>query len=377
MFHHVIVPLERLGRVPIALLLAPFIVLDGALAGWLGLLHAGALLLAHLADCAVLRVLPRYRISFGPVQTQWLTLAVLRLLAALALAGAGAWLGFDAGWSGVALQAAGFLLMLDGFVFEPASLTLSRMALDVPSLPPGETVSLLHVADIHLERHGTRENQLLEYIRTLHPDAVLFTGDFLNLSNTHDPEAQWQARALWTEICDLAPVYAVSGSPPVDPHDVVGKIVDGLPIHWLKDELVELTVRDHHVHIVGVTCSHDPHADGERLRRALGQRDSADGNVPFTVLLHHAPDLAPQAAATALVDMHLAGHTHGGQVRLPGFGALMTNSIYHKQLEMGLYRLGDMLLYVSRGIGLEGKGAPRVRFLCPPELTLIELVGAG
>ena len=108
----------------------------------------------------------------------------------------------------------------------------------------------------------------------------------------------------------------------------------------------------------------------------MAQRiESVDGVLPFTILLYHSPDLAPQAAELGVIDLHLAGHTHGGQVRVPVFGALVTSSLYLKALEMGLYQLRDMLLFVSRGVGLEGKGAPRVRFNCRPELKLFILRG--
>jgi hypothetical protein len=73
------------------------------------------------------------------------------------------------------------------------------------------------------------------------------------------------------------------------------------------------------------------------------------------------------------IDLYLAGHTHGGQVRLPVWGAIITMSAYGKQYESGLYQLNPTTLYVSRGIGLEGLSLPRVRFLCPPEMVLIEL----
>ena len=82
----------------------------------------------------------------------------------------------------------------------------------------------------------------------------------------------------------------------------------------------------------------------------------------------------PQAAAEG-VDLYLAGHTHGGQWRVPGFGALLTSSQYWKRYEAGAYREGDTQLYVSRGIGLEGFGTPRARFFCPPEVVSIALTG--
>jgi predicted MPP superfamily phosphohydrolase len=63
-------------------------------------------------------------------------------------------------------------------------------------------------------------------------------------------------------------------------------------------------------------------------------------------------------------------------VRLPVFGALFTGSLYGKRFESGRRQVGTMTLYVTRGLGLEGKGAPRVRFLCPPEIILWEIGGA-
>jgi len=94
------------------------------------------------------------------------------------------------------------------------------------------------------------------------------------------------------------------------------------------------------------------------------------------VLMYHSPDLMPVAARLG-VALYVCGHTHGGQVRLPRYGALVTSSRYGKHYEMGHYHEGSTHLYVSRGVGFEGLGAPRVRFLCPPEVTLWHLTGSG
>ncbi|HRE25551.1 MAG TPA: hypothetical protein PK954_02860, partial [Anaerolineales bacterium] len=95
----------------------------------------------------------------------------------------------------------------------------------------------------------------------------------------------------------------------------------------------------------------------------------------LTILLYHSPDLAPDAAELG-IDLQLSGHTHAGQIRLPGFGPLMTGSLYGRALESGRKQLDGLTLYVTRGIGLEGKGAPRMRLLCPPEIILWEIHGA-
>jgi hypothetical protein len=91
-------------------------------------------------------------------------------------------------------------------------------------------------------------------------------------------------------------------------------------------------------------------------------------------LLYHTPDLMPHAARLG-VTLYLAGHTHGGQLRLPIYGAMATSSRWGKRYEMGRYQEHKTILYVNRGIGMEGLGAPRARFLAPPEVVLWELDG--
>lgn len=92
-----------------------------------------------------------------------------------------------------------------------------------------------------------------------------------------------------------------------------------------------------------------------------------------TVFLHHTPDLIEEVAGPS-VDLYLAGHTHGGQMRLPFYGALVTLSKFGKKYEAGLYRVDATTIYVNRGVGLEGGAAPRVRLLCRPEVAVIDLV---
>ncbi len=92
------------------------------------------------------------------------------------------------------------------------------------------------------------------------------------------------------------------------------------------------------------------------------------------MLLFHMPDRVQEARAGG-VDLYLAGHTHGGQIRLPLYGAMLTATETGKRYEMGRYDLDGLTLYVSRGIGMEGMAAPRARFLCPPEIVCLDIVG--
>jgi len=90
----------------------------------------------------------------------------------------------------------------------------------------------------------------------------------------------------------------------------------------------------------------------------------------FGIALTHSPDAAPELAALGW-DLIVAGHTHGGQVRLPLVGALVTNSHLPRRLASGLFRLGPAVVHVSPGLGTS-RYAP-FRFLCRPEATLLEL----
>ena len=92
----------------------------------------------------------------------------------------------------------------------------------------------------------------------------------------------------------------------------------------------------------------------------------------YHLVLGHAPEYA---LSPVRADLCLAGHTHGGQVRLPWLGAITTLSHVPRRLASGLNeRPGGGPMFVSRGVGMEREEAPRLRFLCRPELAVIDLV---
>jgi predicted MPP superfamily phosphohydrolase len=236
----------------------------------------------------------------------------------------------------------------------------------------------LHLGDLHVERITDRERQLIALVKLLNPDVILFSGDFLNLSYLRDPQAWEACRWVLKQLSAPLGVYAVSGSPAVDFPDVLARLLDGMPVRWLLDEKATISHNSHTIDIVGLHCTHKPFVDGPKLIDVLNKDPSGFQNPKglsrFTILLYHTPDLAPESAEAG-IDLQLSGHTHGGQVRLPLYGALFAGSLYGKAFEAGRRQVGGMTLYVTRGIGMEGKGAPRVRFLCPPEIILWELSG--
>jgi len=338
-----------------------------------GLLHwswwvALGLWLFNLGDWALLAALPRFGRSFGPAKPPTVILTLLRLVPAALPWPAAA-----------AVEAIGTLLVIYGFWIEPLSLGVTHQKLVTPKLAPGRPLRVLHLGDLHAEIALTaRERRLMALIPGLAPDLILFSGDFLNLSYLDDPRALQVARSVLAELHAPLGVYAVGGSPAVDLPKLVPQVVAGLHnIRLLNDEVITIKHEGQRVDIVGLLCTHKPFEDGPRLREVLtdARRGLPPGQPPFTILLYHTPDLAPDAAECG-VDLQLSGHTHGGQVRLPFYGALYAASLYGKSFEAGRVQQDGLTLYVTRGIGMEGKGAPRVRFLTPPEIILWEISGA-
>jgi hypothetical protein len=93
-------------------------------------------------------------------------------------------------------------------------------------------------------------------------------------------------------------------------------------------------------------------------------------SADYRIAINHTPNLADEAVAHG-VNLYCCGHTHGGQVRIPFWGAIITNAECGKRYEAGFYQRGNTSIHTSRGLGLEPPPAVQVRFLCRPEITLI------
>lgn len=326
-------------------------------------------------DSLLLRSLPRRRISFGPWKAQAVVLAVPRATATAALALLGLWPGWA--WAlgaVVAVQALGVALLYWGAVVEPGRLSLTRLEVAVEGLPAGSApVRLLHITDLHVERLAEREERVLALAEEARPDLIVITGDYVNLSYNGDVATHADVQALLRRLDAPHGIYATLGSPPVDLREHVPGLFEEISVRLLRDEAVTVDLGgDRRLALLGVDCTHHLDEDGATLARLTA---ASPDDVP-RLLLYHSPELMPAAAEHGL-DLYLCGHTHGGQVRLPGYGAVITSSQLGREYVMGHYRRGRTNLYVSRGIGFEGLSAPRVRFLSPPEMTLVTLRPAG
>ncbi len=382
-FHNLIVLLDRLDRRPKALLLAAAAVVALASLAWPGwrlaaAMVAGSALVIEAGVLAWGQHSGRAPTPFGGP----FTFFTFGHAGAMALAGV---LPLALGWSFAAhvlMQAVLLGAMLYASLIEPFRVGWREVEVEVPAQRrhgaedsadaeradgPETSLKILLISDLHLDWRGAREEQVLKLARDYRPDLVLWPGDFTNLSFVgHDGVCE-QMREIVRELCALAPVYASRGTFEVDRKDWVDDLLRDTEAVLLDHELVTVTVKGVELNLIGIPFVGREAKRVESLDRLLAR---ADGKP--VVLLHHSPDIF-EAAAERNVSLHVAGHTHGGQIRLPLVGPLYTSSRYGRKYAWGTYRLGDTTLVVSRGIGLEGAGAPRMRFLCPPEVVGITL----
>ncbi len=226
-----------------------------------------------------------------------------------------------------------------------------------------EAFRIVHLSDLHLERFGRREARVIERVREASPHLILLTGDYMNVR-----EGGAALHELLSHLKPLAPmgVFGVPGN--WDVKFTTRRIFENAGAVLLSDETRLLERAGAKLRLVG----HDVYPNRPLRELLRGLDDGA-----YTIYLHHKPDAVDELQnrdPDQRVDLFLCGHTHGGQVCLPFWGAVITLSKYHKTYERGRYDFQGVPMYVNRGVGMEGGAAPRARFLSRPEVAVIDLV---
>jgi predicted MPP superfamily phosphohydrolase len=331
------------------------------------------LLLCSLLDWALIAALPRLGFSYGPVWLPVVMLCLIRMVILLAMAFAlnltpsAGRKTLIATLTGL-VQGAIFVLVYYSFYIEPFHLTVTELYQpQAPTFLPHRPLRIVQLTDIHIEYLTRREQDLLAKVDAIQPDLIFLTGDYVNSSYTNAPRTLQETRQILSQLRAPYGIYAVNGN--IDNPSVMSALFDGLAnIRVLNGEVLPLPLPAGTLYLVGLTIS-DSRSRDVRVLQTLVTSLPPEA---YSILLYHSPDLIKTAASTG-VDLYFSGHTHGGQIRLPFYGAIATLSQYGKEYEMGEYTVGPTTLYVSRGIGMGGGLLPRARFLCPPELVLMEL----
>jgi uncharacterized protein len=255
----------------------------------------------------------------------------------------------------------------------------------VPCLPPGsKPVRVLHISDLHFRRRQRRKRAFLARCARTNPDLVIGTGDFLGgedaVDATVEAMTQIEPRSEALYVLGSNDYYGSTPSNPfkyfMGPSNRRGP--RGKPNPW-RDMVAGLEARGWRlinntatdVSLDGLGAVDVVGLDDPHIRRADLSVASPRARGGFRLAVVHSPDAAPALAALGY-DLIMCGHTHGGQVRVPGVGALVTNSTLPRSMARGLHRMDDAWLHVSAGMGTNP--FTPVRFACRPEACVLELV---
>ena len=226
-------------------------------------------------------------------------------------------------------------------------------------LPSGfDGFSILHISDLHVELSQGANRRLIELVRDLRYDVCVLTGDYR--SRTFGPFAA-ALEGLGLLRANLEPpVYAVLGN-----HDTIRMVpgLEAMGIGVLLNESTAIVRGDQRIHLAGIDDAH--------FYRVDNIQEAAAG-IPayeFSILLSHTPEIYRQAAHAGF-DLMLSGHTHGGQICLPGSIPVTLDSVLPRRMGSGAWTYQQMAGYTSVGVGA---CIVAVRLNCPPEITLHQL----
>jgi len=244
-----------------------------------------------------------------------------------------------------------------------AKVELRANTILAPRLPAAfEGFTILQLSDLHVELSGAAMARVAALIRGLDYDLCLLAGDYRALTwGPYEP-----ALTGMEEICAAlkGPVYGVLGN-----HDTISMVpgLEAMGVKMLLNEAEVIEWGDEHIHLAGIDDAHFYRVDNI---------EKAAGTIPydeFSILLTHTPEIYRQAAH-ADFDVLLSGHTHGGQICLPGGVPITLSAVLPRTLGAGPWRHHGMTGYTAVGAGTS---VVPVRFNCPPEITLHTLTRGG
>jgi len=260
-----------------------------------------------------------------------------------------------------------FLIILIAYsVFkEPFDIRLECKTIFLKKLPENfEGLRIIHISDLHSKKFGRKEKKILEIISQQKADFIFITGDI----NEARHKKVDSCIDFWQELVrlNLDSVYAVLGNhihedqkiEPVIFRDILRK--SGIKV--LDNENVKLERKEQYIWLLGVN---DPHTNHHNL----SQTYQGVNNFSIRILLSHSSEIIDDFRAGD-ADLILTGHTHGGQVKIPGIRVFWSPTKYHGKYARGLFKVKGAYMYVNRGIGT--KKLP-IRFNSRPEITLFTL----
>lgn len=258
----------------------------------------------------------------------------------------------------------------DALFLEPKNLVAERVDVRLSRLPEEfHGFRIAQISDVHFGPYLGKPalERAVQLAQSFRPDLLVLTGDFVShpfgepngTRGAHYAEPCADVLAAFTGL----PVLAILGNHDHwNDADIVAGALHDRGIKVLRNSAVPLERGQQRIWIAGIDDALVRAADLVKTLRDVPRSET-------TVLLAHEPDFADYAAHFP-VDLQLSGHSHGGQVRVPGIGALILPRMAEKYPQ-GLNRVGALQVYTNRGLGVIN---PPVRLNCPPEVTFVTLI---
>ena len=257
---------------------------------------------------------------------------------------------------------AGMLLATWAMVIEPQWLEEDHRELELEDVVK-TPIRLVHVTDTQLIAFGPREAHLIEVINRFEPHLIVFSGDYITSIVTEEP-AIAAMRKILSGLRASHGIFATTSDS--DSERQRQKIFSGLGIQYLLNRSVCVDVEGTTVRVGGINHF------APRYERTRGAAQDCE----LVIIACHSPDHYAKASEhIPQMDLYLCGHTHGGQVQIPGFGPLITMCRAPRRVAAGgvFNEFGRAPLLLSRGVGMEGNYAPRIRLFCRPHVFLLTL----
>jgi predicted MPP superfamily phosphohydrolase len=257
------------------------------------------------------------------------------------------------------------LILGYAWLIEPNWLEVTRHDAWFPALPPEfDGLVVAHLSDLHISNYGFRERRVVKLLADANPGLIAITGD-VSVKGRDPAPIQRFLKELQSLHITFG-VWAVPGNhehtgSPAQTDEALRRFFTEAGIALLINEGGRIGRGLDTLSLIGVD---DPYSGHDKLGAALKGMQ----RTPFAVLLSHSPEIFMKADL-AHFDLVLAGHTHGGQVRLPWIGALWVPD-GSEAYEAGWFSGLNAKMYVTRGIGTS---ILPIRFLCRPEIALITL----
>jgi len=276
------------------------------------------------------------------------------------------------------IAGAGAIAGLAGYMilYEPYQIQVRELELTFPNLPDAfDGYTIRHLADLHMRRFDRLERRLVKLISGREVDTCFITGDV-----TFEPRASDTFRRVCSHIRHRDPIYMVLGNSEHKPWLDTPTLLEALSFEGLVMLINSSTTIERAGQSVRIAGVDDPYTRRHDVEKAF---EGVDPNE-FIIYLTHCPSTTPYGISRG-ADLVLAGHTHGGQVRLPFTRRYWTHMRENKALNDGLYipddlsrllrvDVGGSTLFVTRGVGMSRL---RIRFLCKPEIAYITLRRSG